>query len=107
MAAEWWITGSQDNMLKGVEGDESNPLRLEGEAIVEFLMMIPQSRASFDRLLPTMEVAEQARLNELVEGSPSLQPLVTANIDDNFQHRMNTPRLQRGGGWMPPPFQGP
>lgn len=103
---EWWFLRSGENMLKGVDGDPNNVPRLTPDQIVDFITHIPQSRASYDRIFPTLLPEEQDRLNEIVSGAPSLTPLVWDNIADNFQHRLNTPRLQRGGGWSPPPFQG-
>ncbi len=104
---EWWFqSGGTENMLKGVEGDETNPPRLTGDQITEFLQHIPQARASYSRIYPTLLPEEQARLDSIVDGSPSLEPLTPDTIADNFQHRLNTPRLQRGGGWAPPPFEG-
>lgn len=103
---EWWFQGGGENMLKGVEGDLDNPPRLTGEQITEFLQQIPQAMASYNRIYPTLLPEEQARLDSIVGGAPSLIPLTLDTIADNFQHRMNTPRLQRGGGWAPPPFEG-
>lgn len=93
-------------MLKGVEGDESNPPRLTGDQITYFLQHIPQAMESYNRIYPTLLPEERAHLDSIVEGAPSLKPLIRENIEDAWQHRMNTPRLQRGGGWMPPPFEG-
>lgn len=93
-------------MLKGVEGDNNNPRLLTDEQVIEFINQIPQARASLYRILPTLLLAEQDRINYLLSGSPGLLPLTLDTISDNFQHRMNTPRLQRGGGWFPPPPRG-
>jgi len=103
---EWWFQGDGENMLKGVDGDEANPPRLTGDQITDFLQHVPQAQASYNRIYPTLLPGERARLDSIVEGSPSLKPLVWDIISDNFQHRLNTPRLQRGGGWAPPPFEG-
>lgn len=103
---EWWITKSGDNTLKGVVGDPDNPIQLDNETIVHFLMHIPQARASFDRLLPTMLLEEQDRLEYLISGSAGLQPLTREMVEDNFQRRLNTDGVRRGGGWAPPPFEG-
>lgn len=104
---EWWFqSNGTENMLKGVEGDDTNPPRLTGEQITAFLQQIPQARASYNRVYPTLLPEEQARLDSIVDGAPTLVPLVRENMEDAWQHRMNTPRLQRGGGWAPPPFEG-
>lgn len=103
---EWWFQSGNENMLKGVEGDETNMPRLTGDQITQFLQHIPQSRASYDRIYPTLLPEEQARLDSIVEGAPTLVPLIRENMEDAWQHRFNTPRLQRGGGWAPPPFEG-
>ena len=105
MALEWWLTKSGDNLLQGVPGDATNPPLLTDDMIVEFLMQIPESRASFDRLVPNMLPEEQARLAILTEGAVSLTPLLRDTIADNFQHRFNTSGIRRGGGWAPPPFK--
>lgn len=103
---EWWFQHGGENMLKGVEGDETNPPMLNGDQITTFLQQIPQAQASYNRIYPTLLPEEQARLDSIVEGAPSLRSLTLDTIADNFQHRINTPRLQRGGGWIPPPFEG-
>lgn len=103
---EWWFQHGNENMLKGVEGDETNPPMLTGDQITHFLQHIPQAMASYNRIYPTLLPEERARLDSIVEGAPSLKPLVRENMEDAWQHRMNTPRVQRGGGWAPPPFEG-
>lgn len=107
MSSEWWFNEAGDNMLKGVEGDPDNPIRISDEDIVDFLMHIPQARFSFDRLLPTMLPAEQDRLNYVVSGAAGPWPLTWDNISDHFQHRFNISGVRRGGGWCPPPFTPP
>ena len=101
---EWWINDIGDNMLAGIPCDPCNPSRLSDETIVDFLQRIPAAFDSFFRLLPTMLPEEQCRLEWLVSGSPGLKPLTWDTISDTFQHRLNTMKVQRGGGWMPPPF---
>ena len=101
---EWWVSNSNENFLAGVDGSLTNPPMLTPDQIVEFLQHIPQARASYDRLFPTLLPEEQARLNAIVEGSPMLQPLTREVVEDNWQHRFVTMGVQRGGGWAPPPF---
>lgn len=108
--SEWWVNDVGTNMLKGVHGDESNPVMLDDTTIIDFLMHHLPARASFDRLYPTLLPDEQARFDMILEGSPMLTPIVVATIEDNFQHQWNTANVRmavgpRGGGtWCPQPY---
>ena len=104
--ADWWINNSGQNMLAGIPGDSDNPAMLDDSYILDFLTRIPVARASFNLLYPTMSADEQARLDEIVKMADNGYVVDDVSSSDRFQHAINTPRLQRGGGWMPPPFRG-
>ncbi len=86
--AEWWLNNSGLNLLKGVEGDTSNQLRLSDIYIVDFLRRIPASRDSFERLVPNMLEDEQIRLRGLAQSANRLQPDLKA-VEDAFQASQN------------------
>ena len=104
--AEFWIDGNGENLLSGVHGDEANPVLLSDAYILDFLTRIPESRASFDRLYPTMTADEQARLDTIAKMAANGMILDDVSTADRIQHRFNTSSVRRGGGWMPPPFKG-
>jgi hypothetical protein len=104
--AEFWINGNGENLLSGLPGDEATPAMLTDEYILDFLTRIPESRASFDRLYPTMTADEQARLDGIAKMAGNGMVLDDVSSADRIQHRFNTSSVRRGGGWMPPPFQG-
>lgn len=91
---EWWFNNSGLNLLKGVAGDASNPLRLSDATIVLFLRTIPASRSSFNRVVPNMLEDEQIRLMRLAESAQFLLPVA---VDDAFQHRLNTEGVRTAG----------
>jgi hypothetical protein len=62
---EWWVNGVGENLLRGVEGDPSNPVRLADHFIVDFLRRYEAARLSFNRLFPLLSPLEQTRLAEL------------------------------------------
>jgi len=107
MSTEFWINGEGQNMLKGLAGDATNPLMLSDEYIVEFLLHIPDARASFDRLYSTMLPAEQARLYVLRNTAPA-SGFVLDDVEaaDRLQSTLNANRIPRGGEWAPPPWPG-
>ena len=93
---EWWFNDTGDNLLKGVEDDDTNPIRLPDDVLLDFLARIPAARASFDRLVPNMLVDEQTRLNTL---AISVQLMVTDPVEasDRFQHSQNTVGIHTTG----------
>jgi hypothetical protein len=100
--AEWWLSDTGDNMLKGVEDDVLNPYRLSDDTIQEFLRRIPEARASFERLFPTLLLEEQERLSPLygyASHNPVRDPTTTS---DSFQRSQNTAGIHttgpKGGG---------
>lgn len=106
---EWWYIDTGLNMLAGIPGDVDNPARLTDEEIAMFLSHIPAARDSFERIVPNMLPEEQERLTYLASGMPHFLALDPKDIDDNFQHRLNTMSVKtagpRGGGsWAPPPM---
>ena len=95
--AEWWISGIGDNMLKGVNDEPLNPIRLPDASIVDFLTRIPEARASFLRLVPLMLPDEQQRLLNLAL-YPFNNPLTgSEEQSDVFQHLMNTQGIRTTG----------
>jgi len=112
MAGEWWHNDAGDNLLKGVEGEVDNPIRLEDDYIIDFLQRIQPARDSFNRLVPSMLIEEQVRLNAIAEGLAQLKGADYKEIEDNFQKSQNTVGIHTsgprgGGGWSPPPMQEP
>jgi hypothetical protein len=108
LQGDWWDNDIGTNLLKGVDGSTDNPPCLEDEAIVEFLVRIPASRAAFLRMVGNMLPAEQTRLMGLYSCAvPPPSTLMDPNSQsDSFQHRMNSGPVRtsgpRGGGsWAP------
>lgn len=93
--AEWWYNNSGLNLLKGVLGDENNPIRLSDTTIVDFLRRIPAARDSFERIVPNMLPEEQERLRLL---AASCQRLDRSYIyEDTFQGLMNRQGVRTTG----------
>ena len=85
---EWWINDVGQNTLKGVHGDVDNPPLLPDDYIFTFPRNIPEARASFDRLYPTMLPEERERLDPISEGARFVQPDIKAT-EDAFQRSQN------------------
>lgn len=94
---EWWINNIGDNTLKGVEGDDCNPPRLEAAMIYDILREIPEARDSYNRLYPRMLPEEQARLDEITQGIVTYVVDDPKFIEDNFQASQNTVGIQTKG----------
>ena len=96
--AEWWISDIGDNMLKGVNDEPLNPIRLPDGSIVDFLVRIPEARASFLRLVTIMEPDEQQRLLNLAL-YPFNNPLTGSGQEDSdtFQRILNTQSIRTTG----------
>lgn len=107
MSTEFWINGENQNMLKGVVGDTNNPIMLSDEFIVEFLLHIPNARASFDRLYPALLSEEQTRLYPLRYTAATSMFLDAVEAADRLQAVVNTAGVRRGGAWIPPPWREP
>lgn len=97
---EWWFNNAGLNLLKGVAGDESNPLRLPDESIIQFLRNIPAARTSFNRLVPTMLEDEQIRLRAIASGSAKYltSEYLYADNEQAVQNRMGVRTTGRYGG---------
>lgn len=104
MSSEFWINDNGQNMLKGVAGDTSNPIMLPDEWVVDFLLRIPDARASFDRLYPDLLPGEKTRLEVLRSTAASQMILDEVTASDRLQLTLNRSGIQRGGGWCPPPW---
>ena len=102
MVKEWWINNVGQNLLKGVEGEELNPIRLKDEDIIEFLRRIPEARASFERIFPTLLLAEQERLAPLANYAFNNTRRDPSTVSDAFQRSQNTVGIYttgpKGGG---------
>lgn len=94
--SEWWINNSGLNLLKGVEGDDTNPPRLADHIIVAFLRQHPQARTSFNRLVPNMLPDEQERLNALA-GSATFLQVDNTTLSDSFQASQNKAGIRTTG----------
>ncbi len=95
--AEWWDNNSGLNLLKGVEGDDSNRPRLTDEQIISFLRRIPAARESFERVVPSMLPLERARLEAMVSGSAQYMQVDPTDIRDDFQNRWNRQGVRTAG----------
>lgn len=93
---EWWYNNSGQNLLKGVEGDLTNPPRLPAATIVQFLRTIPDSRLSFNRVVGTMLEDEQLRLQGLAESAMYLVPDYKI-VEDMFQASQNKVGVRTAG----------
>ena len=94
---EWWIGNDGVNYLKGDCVNCDNPPRLPAEWIVCMIQTIPEARASFFRLLGSMEPDEQDRLRALLLGD-ALNPVIPPkDREDAFQHRQNTQGIHTVG----------
>lgn len=98
--AEWWYDDTGTNMLKGVEGDEDNPILLQDNMIVDFLSTIPAALDSFNRVVPTMLSEEQDRLYALASGIPKYTYQNEKTFHDTVQSTWNRSgvRLERPKG---------
>ena len=86
--SEWWLNNSGVNMLKGVDGDETNLPVLSDEFIVDFLLRIPAARASFELLVPNMLEEEQERLHRLASACQQMR-MDPKEVEDAFQASQN------------------
>jgi len=113
MAAEWWYYENGENALAGVEGDPDNPPVLGDWLIINLLTTVPESRASFDRIVPNMLPDEQTRLYGLRDQGIAVDVAIDyKKASDDFQKVQNTAGVRtcgpRGGGsWFPPPMVDP
>jgi hypothetical protein len=82
----------------GNPGDPGNPIHLSNDFILHCIHTVPQARADFYKILPTLNQAEQDRLNRMLEGAPYVQtPQEDAHTrTDRFTHRFNTAGVRTG-----------
>jgi hypothetical protein len=109
MQGDWWYNDVGTNCLAGVDGDPINPPILQDDLIVSFLSTIQAARDSFERIVPCMLPAEQVRLRYLASCSAYNLAPDPKDVEDQFQHVLNTGGVRtagpRGGGsWAPPPM---
>jgi len=97
---EWWFNNSGLNLLKGVAGDETNPIRLPDASIIDFLRRIPAARDSFNRLVPTMLEDEQTRLRAIASGTAKYMTseYLYADNEQSMQNRMGVRTTGKFGG---------
>ena len=69
--SDWWYSGP-DLLLKGVEGDDSNPPRLDSDSIYEFLLQFPESREGLLDTLPLLLPEERERIQGLIDAYPAV-----------------------------------
>lgn len=72
---EFWFNNSNQNLLKGVEGDEDNPPMLDADFIMDFFARIPSALQSYQRIRPSLLVEEQERLDGILQASIMYQKL--------------------------------
>lgn len=93
---EWWLNNSGDNLLRGVEDDETNLPRLSEEYILDFLLHIPGARDSFNRLVPNMLAEEQERLRRIATAAQAMV-MDPKEIEDAFQASQNRAGIHTTG----------
>ena len=91
----WWYNNSGLNLLKGVDGDDSNPLRLPDATIIDFLRRIPAARAGFEAAVPNMLPEEQDRLRKLALSCQHLDE--SYRYEDAFQNTQNKQGVRTAG----------
>jgi len=94
--SEFWIDNVGQNLLKGIDGDDSNPPRLDLGYILDFLRRIPDARESFNRLFPLLLPEEQERLAPVVQGARYLIPDYKV-AEDDFQRQQNIAGIRTTG----------
>jgi len=97
----WWVDEATGlNNLSGVP-DSDDPPVLPDDVILQFLQQYADARQDFLNIVPTMTVAEQARLNGLVDANPNIMtPQPPPQIlEDRVQRKMNTTGIRTVGRW--------
>jgi hypothetical protein len=92
----WWVNNSNLNMLKGVNDDDDNPIRLSDDNILYFLRTIPAARDAFNEAVPQMLPDEQERLRALAESAQFMAPDYKA-VEDAFQSALNKAGVRTTG----------
>lgn len=96
MAREWWQNQTGDCLLKGVEGDPDNPIRLQDAFIIDFLRRYQESRNSLNRLYGSLLPEEQARMDQLGQQAKYVYTL-EHTLEDAIQHQANTVGIHTSG----------
>ena len=94
MAGNWWFDNQGRNNLAGIPGDPDNPAVLPDHIIIDLLINVPIAKQDFQKIVPLMSVAEQARLNGIVARNPiTLQPFPfnDQRQEDVFMASQNRP----------------
>jgi len=94
--AGWWTNNSNLNLLKGVNDDEDNPIRLSDDMILYFIRTIPAARTAFEQTVPQMLPEEQERLRALAMSAQYMQPDSKA-VEDAFQSALNKAGVKTTG----------
>lgn len=83
----WSSDANGECMLKGVEGDETNPPRLDQSLIATILLTTPKAQEDFAKIFPSLLPAEQARLSTIVANHPWAMSIIrpSGEIDDEVQ----------------------
>jgi len=97
--ANWWIAEGGINYLTGTHTDPTNPVKLPDEYLIDFLRNIPQARQDLNLAYPDLLPAEKDRILELIALHPFLKFLRPdpQNVEDDFQHRLNTQGIYTTG----------
>jgi hypothetical protein len=106
--SNFWLNKQGQNTLKGSLTNPLNIPVLPDDVILEFLKTYPVARADLFALLPTLELDEQARLQDLIDAHPTiLRTDVYPQVEeDRFQSKLNSTRVNNyTAGLMkgPPP----
>ena len=88
MAREWWQNRNGDCLLKGVEGDPTNPIRLGDAYIIDFLRRYEAARDSYNRIIGTLTTDEQDRL-ALLAAQAQFVYVPDHSLDDAIQNQAN------------------
>lgn len=90
MAREWWLNSSGDCLLKGVEDDPTNPIRLGDAYILDFLRRYQEARNSYNRLWAVLTTGEQERLAPLAKQAQDYVYVMEHTLEDAIQNQANT-----------------
>jgi hypothetical protein len=93
--SNFWLNKQGQNTLKGSLTNPLNPIILPDDIILEFLKTYPSARTDLFALLPTLELDEQARLQDLIDAHPTiLRTDVYPQVEeDRFQSKLNSTRV--------------
>lgn len=78
---------------QGNPGDPTNPIRAYNTFILECLYTVPQARDDFNKMFPSLNVAEQTRFTRMLERAPYLSQthyVEESVLSDRFAHRFNS-----------------